>query len=125
MFDRIRDKGAVTISSLLNMNMDTLPLAREYVQSSDTPASVFNMVDSNGDGTVSVQEIQSFQIVGDENPEWTNLDVGCLDRPERVVPTLHQCVESRLPWYRANEELPQLRSEELPELVEAWKKAER
>lgn len=69
MFDRIRDKGAVTISGLLNMNRDTLPLVREYVQSSDTPASVFNMIDSNGDGTVSVQEIQSFQIVGDENPD--------------------------------------------------------
>jgi len=59
--------------------------------------------------------------VGDGHPDWTNLSVGCLDAPERVRPCLHQCVESQLPWHRLDDELPRLTSEEIPELVQAWR----
>ena len=64
-----------------------------------------------------------WRCIGDEHPKSTNLAVGCLDAPERVVPTSHQCVESQLPWYRISDGLPRLRSEEMPELVEAWSQA--
>ena len=43
MFNRLRDRGAETISDLLTMNQDAPRLARDYVGSS--PASVFNMFD--------------------------------------------------------------------------------
>ena len=61
--------------------------------------------------------------VGDSHPEWTNLAIGCLDAPEKVVPTSHQCVESQLPWYQFQDGLPRLRSEDVPGLMEAWTKA--
>mgnify|MGYP001405643159 CR=1 FL=1 len=64
-----------------------------------------------------------WKCVGTQHPEYTNLAVGCLDHPERVVPTSHQCVESQLPWYQLADELPRLRSEEIPDLVALWESA--
>ncbi len=58
--------------------------------------------------------------IGDAHPEFTNLSIGSLDCPQEVVPTSHQCVESQLSWYRFDDGLPRLRSEEIPELVAAW-----
>lgn len=58
--------------------------------------------------------------LGEAHPDWTNLSIGCLDHPERVVPTLHQCVESQLPWYRLDDALPRRTSEEMPEVQAAW-----
>ncbi len=65
MFDRIRDRGAATISNLLSMDSGAPPLARDYVRSSGTPGAVFNMFDGNGDGTVGLNEIQGFQTADD------------------------------------------------------------
>ena len=59
-----------------------------------------------------------------DRPAWTNLAVGSLDRPEDVVPREHACVESQLPWYRPGDDLPRRRSDQIPELVEAWRTAE-
>jgi prepilin-type N-terminal cleavage/methylation domain-containing protein len=58
MFERIRDRGAETVSDLLNMDADAPPLARARVESSWT--SVFNMFDGDGSGTVGLTEIQNF-----------------------------------------------------------------
>jgi prepilin-type N-terminal cleavage/methylation domain-containing protein len=69
MFARIRDRGAETLSDLLNMDGDAPPLARGYVNSPDTVASVFNMIDGNGDGTVGLEEIQNFQNFDGRNAE--------------------------------------------------------
>jgi prepilin-type N-terminal cleavage/methylation domain-containing protein len=69
MFARIRDRGAETLSDLLNMDGDAPPLARGYVNSPDTVASVFNMIDGNGDGTVGLDEIQNFQNFDGRNAE--------------------------------------------------------
>jgi prepilin-type N-terminal cleavage/methylation domain-containing protein len=69
MFSRLRDRGAETISDLLNMNQDAPRLAREYVGSSGTRPSVFDMFDRNDDGVVSVEEIQSFQSSDNGNQE--------------------------------------------------------
>lgn len=58
MFERIRDRGAETVSDLLNMDESAPPLTRAQVESSLT--SVFNMFDGNGDGAVNLAEIQNF-----------------------------------------------------------------
>ncbi len=52
--------------------------------------------------------------------DWTNVSAGSLDHPERVVPTEHICVESQLPWYDVADDLPRIRSEDYPDLVEEW-----
>ncbi|MFN2511367.1 MAG: type II secretion system protein [Pyrinomonadaceae bacterium] len=69
MFARIRDRGAETLSDLLNMDGDAPPLARAYVNSPDTVASVFTMIDGNGDGTVGLEEIQNFQNFDGRNAD--------------------------------------------------------
>jgi adenylate cyclase len=55
--------------------------------------------------------------------EWTNVSVGSLDNPERVIPKEHTCVESKLPWYKLVDELPRTRSEDESDLVAAWAEA--
>ncbi len=52
--------------------------------------------------------------------DWTNVSAGSLDHPERVVPTEHICVESQLPWYDVADDLPRIRSENYPDLIEEW-----
>ncbi len=56
--------------------------------------------------------------------EWTNVSVCSLDHPEHAIPKEHTCVESQLPWYKLADELPRKRSEDDPELVEAWANAD-
>ena len=55
--------------------------------------------------------------------DWTNVSAGSLDHPERVVPTEHVCVESQFPWYEVADNLPRIRSEDYPDLVEEWASA--
>ncbi len=57
--------------------------------------------------------------VDDTHPEYDNLSVGCLDAPERAVPTSHQFVESQLPWFRPDDGLPRVRGDDLPDLLAA------
>ena len=38
------------------------------------------------------------------------------------MPNEHICVESQLPWYELADDLPRKRSDDYPELVEAWSK---
>lgn len=52
--------------------------------------------------------------------DWTNLSAGSLDHPETVHPTQHLCVESKMPWFNTADQLPRLRSDELPGLTEEW-----
>jgi prepilin-type N-terminal cleavage/methylation domain-containing protein len=69
MFDRIRDRGAETLSDLLKLDRDAAPLVRGYVNSPDRVASVFTMFDGNGDGTVGIDEIQRFQVFDDQDQQ--------------------------------------------------------
>jgi hypothetical protein len=52
--------------------------------------------------------------------EWTTVTAGSLDHPEAIHLEKHYCVDSQLPWYKTHDELPRLRSEEIPELVASW-----
>ena len=61
MFDRIRERSAAALSNLLSMDRQAPQLVRDFVRSSGTPGSVFNMFDANGDQVVNLGEIQSFQ----------------------------------------------------------------
>ena len=58
-----------------------------------------------------------------DKDDWANVSVGSLDHPERAVPCGHTCVESQLPWYKLDDDLPSSRAEDDPELIEAWAKA--
>ncbi len=58
-----------------------------------------------------------------ERTDDTSLTVGCLDHPENVVPSEHICVESQLPWFKIDENLPHKRSEDDPDLIAAWARA--
>ena len=58
--------------------------------------------------------------VGEAHPEYTSVAVGSLDAPENASPSLHQCIETQLPWYRPNPDLPALRTDQIPELVALW-----
>ena len=40
--------------------------------------------------------------------------VGTLDRPEDAPPTLHTCIESKVPWLHIDDDLPRLRNEDVP-----------
>ena len=55
--------------------------------------------------------------------DWTNVSVGTLDHPEHVVPAEHICVESQFPWSDVADDLPRTRSEDDPDLTEAWANA--
>ena len=55
--------------------------------------------------------------------DWTNVSAGSLDHPEHVEPTEHICVESQLPWYEVDDDLPRERSEDYSELIDAWANA--
>lgn len=57
--------------------------------------------------------------------DWTNITIGCLDHPENVRPETHYCVEAQLPWYKPDDHLPKVRSDEVPELVAAWAAGEK
>ncbi len=59
----------------------------------------------------------------DPDTKWTNVSVGSLDNPEQAAPIEHTCVESQLPWYELADELPRKRSDDDPELIEAWARA--
>jgi type II secretory pathway pseudopilin PulG len=63
MFARLRDRGAGVISDLLSMNPDASSLVRGYVGAPGRVATVFSMLDQNGDGTVDIREIQNFPRV--------------------------------------------------------------
>ncbi len=55
--------------------------------------------------------------------EWSNLitiQLGSLDHPENIVPTWHSGIESQMPWLNIHDDLPRVRSQLQPDLVEAW-----
>lgn len=58
-----------------------------------------------------------WRLADGSGEDYANVSVGSLDRPERVKPAFHQCVESSLPWYRIDDDLPRLKTEDLPQLV--------
>lgn len=58
-----------------------------------------------------------------DREDWTVVWVGSLDHPELAVPTEHLSVESRLPWFDVADNLPRKRTEDDPDLIEAWTSA--
>jgi hypothetical protein len=36
------------------------------------------------------------------------------------MPESHLCVESQLPWYKIDDDLPRMRTEDYPELAALW-----
>jgi prepilin-type N-terminal cleavage/methylation domain-containing protein len=63
MFDNILARGAESVSDLLNMNVESLGLSRNYVGSPATLPSVFNQL-AGDDQTVTLAELRNY----DQNP---------------------------------------------------------
>jgi hypothetical protein len=59
----------------------------------------------------------------DPENEWsTNLSACSLDDPQDVRPNLHTFADRQLPWYNIADNLPRARSDEMDQVVAAWKK---
>jgi len=69
MFDRLRGRGGEVISELLDSNHDASGLARSFVGSPNTRGDIFHRFDQDGDGSVSIAEIQHFRFSDNGNPE--------------------------------------------------------
>jgi class 3 adenylate cyclase len=55
--------------------------------------------------------------------EWSDLitiQLGSLDHPENIVPTWHGGIESQMPWFNVHDNLPRVRTQDQPDVVEAW-----
>ncbi len=65
-----------------------------------------------------------YRPISEKFAEYTNLAVGCLDHPENVVPAKHIFVETQLPWYRFDDGLERVRSDEMPEFAALLASAE-
>ncbi len=59
-FDNIMANGAATAVQLISLDPNATAQVREYTESPATHTTVFNTIDTNRDGEVSVQEINSF-----------------------------------------------------------------
>ena len=58
----------------------------------------------------------------DADQDWLiGLDVGSLDNPAEARPNQHIFVDRQLPWYRLADDLPRTRSDEIEDVVAAWK----
>jgi len=55
--------------------------------------------------------------------DWMFVFGGSLDNPELHTPVWHLGVESTIPWFVVDDELPRVRCDESPSLVEAWANA--
>ena len=56
-------------------------------------------------------------------PQWSELmivELGSMDHPENFTPTWHGGIESQLPWLNIHDNLPRVRSQDSPDMVEAW-----
>ena len=47
----------------------------------------------------------------DKEPDTITFNVGCLDRPDRVEPTMHIYAGSRIPWFEIDDGLPRYEGE--------------
>ena len=54
-----------------------------------------------------------------ENPDYVLVLIGTLDNPELLEMEYHYGVESQLPWIHFDDELPRVRSDEDPALINA------
>jgi class 3 adenylate cyclase len=52
--------------------------------------------------------------------DWMEICTASLDNPEDFPPTYHLGVESQMPWLNVHDDLPRIRCDEAPALVEAW-----
>jgi adenylate cyclase len=55
--------------------------------------------------------------------DWILIFGGTLDHPESSTPVWHLGVESQMPWLVVDDDLPRVRCDESPSLVEAWANA--
>jgi len=52
--------------------------------------------------------------------DWFIVTIGSLDHPENFKPTWHAGIESQMPWLNIHDDLPRVRCQDSPDLVDAW-----
>src|SRR5262249_52097819 len=62
-----------------------------------------------------------WQALDPQNDWMTNVTVGSLDNSDEVEPSIHIFVDTKLPWYKVNEQLPKFREAEVEEMLGVWK----
>ena len=62
-----------------------------------------------------------WQPLDPQNDWLTNVDVGSLDNPGEVKPSTHIFVDTQLPWYRIDEDLPKFSEAEVEAMLSVWK----
>lgn len=62
-----------------------------------------------------------WQALDPQNDWLTNIDVGSLDNPGEVKPSNHIFVDTKLPWYTINEDLPKFKEAEVEAMLSMWK----
>ena len=56
-------------------------------------------------------------------PQWSDfitVEMGSLDHPENMTPTWHLGIESQMPWLDIHDNLPRVRCNDSPDMVEGW-----
>ncbi|MGI9483107.1 MAG: GFA family protein, partial [Hyphomicrobiales bacterium] len=66
-----------------------------------------------------------YQPISRRWTDWIFLFAGTLDNADEFVPEWHLGVESHVPWLKYNDELPKVRCEDSPGIVEAYEEAEK
>ena len=62
-----------------------------------------------------------WQALDPKNDWLTNIDVGSLDNPGEVKPSNHIFVDTKLPWYTIDEDLPKIKEAEVEAMLSMWK----
>jgi hypothetical protein len=63
----------------------------------------------------------SWQALDPQNDWMTNVTVGSLDNSEKVEPYRHIFVDTKLPWYNVDEQLPKFKEAEIEAMLDVWK----
>jgi hypothetical protein len=62
-----------------------------------------------------------WQALDPQNDWMTNVTVGSLDNSAEAEPSLHIFVDTKLPWYKSDEQLPKFREAEIEVMLGVWK----
>ena len=63
----------------------------------------------------------SWQALDPQNDWMTNVTVGSLDNSEEVEPYRHIFVDTKLPWYKVDDQLPKFPEGEIDAMLDVWK----
>lgn len=63
----------------------------------------------------------TWEALDPENDWMTTVTVGSLDQSAEAEPANHIFIETQLPWYRIDDQLPKFKAAEIVGMVDVWK----